>query len=92
MEDPRLGERQLEAANRLLGACQPFRGRGAVAALQLGAREDAVEPAAPPGLDQREVGEAGRPQLLDTAVGLADLEPDHADVGVRRAREHAFVE
>ena len=59
VQHPRLGERQLQAAHRLLGPRDPARGGGAVAALELRARQDGVEPAAPPGLDQRAA--PGRP-------------------------------
>ena len=91
MEHPCLGERQVQAANCRLATRHPLRGGGVVAELQFGAREDGVEPAAPPGLDQREVGQARGAELFDAALGLADLEPDHPDVGVRRAREDALV-
>ena len=92
MEHPRVGERQLQASHRLFAAREPLRGGRAVAALELRAREDGVEPAAPSGLDQGEVRQAGGAELLDAAVGLADLEPHDADVGVRGLREHALVQ
>ena len=92
VEHPRLGQRQAEPGHRRLGALRPVGRRDRIAAGELGAREHAVEPAAPPGLDLRERGQPGRPQLLDAALGLPELEPDHPHVRVRRVGEHALVE
>ena len=62
VQHPRLGERQLEPRDRLLGPRQPTRPAArAVAALELRARQHGVEPAAPPGLDQRELGQRPPP-------------------------------
>ena len=92
VQHPCLGERQSQAASRRLATREPFRGGDAVAAVELGTGQDGVEPTAPPGLDQRQIGKAGRAELLDTPLGLPDLKPDHADMGVRRRGEDAVVE
>ena len=64
----------------------------AVAARELGARQRRVHPRAPARLDRGEVRQPDGAHGGQAAVDLAEVGPQHAQVRVRGAREHAVVE